>query len=95
MFNYGDGTMAVSTDLISNYHAGVNRSYCPACRGGRLHPYKLSVNLGGFQGMASGSAWVAVCAGADPALHESEEPLKPCGFSVPLVPSPSVLLPRP
>lgn len=83
MFDYGDGTVAVPDDLVSNRDAGVSRSYCPACPG-RLHPYKLSVNLGGFEGMALGFAWVAVCDGADPALHESEEPLRPCGFSVPL-----------
>lgn len=83
-----EGTTAIPTSLIVDQSAGVRRSLCPACVGGRLHPHKVEVNLGGFQGYSSAFGWVAVCVGADPAVDGSEQRIEPCGFSLPVTPRP-------
>ncbi len=71
---FAEGTRAVPVD-----RQGL--SHCPAC-GGRLVPYRLSVDLGGFRGAHVGKAWVAVCRGTDPARDMVDEALPACGFSV-------------
>jgi hypothetical protein len=83
-----EGTTAVPTSLIVNRAMGVRRSLCPACFGGRLHPYKVEVSLGGFQGYRSADGWVVVCVGADPDTDGSEQRIESCGFSLPVEPRP-------
>lgn len=78
-----DGTVAVPRDLVEDPSAGKRRSLCPVCSG-KLHPYKIHVDLGGYQGWVFGSAWVAVCVGGI-SSHTGDE-WKPCGFSVRLEP---------
>jgi hypothetical protein len=82
------GTEAVPLSLVHNPDVGVRRSLCPACKWGHLHPYRLSVDLGGYQGMSHGTAWVAVCVGSHPARDMVDEPSPPCGFTVRLDPVP-------
>lgn len=79
-----DGTTAIPTTLLTQF--GDRRALCPACVGGRLHPYKVSINLGGFEGYRHGSGFVAVCAGARPDLDECEEPIEACGFAMAITP---------
>lgn len=85
---FAQGTQAVPLSLVHNPDVGVRRSLCPGCTGGRLHPYRLSVDLGGYQGMSHGTAWVAVCVGSDPRYDMVDEPSLPCGFTVRLDPVP-------
>jgi hypothetical protein len=79
-------TTAVPASLITG--GSKRRALCPNCVGGRLHPYKLIVDLGGVDGYAYGTAWVAVCEGSSLELAEDmgDVPVERCGFSVPLTP---------
>lgn len=79
-----DGTTAVPTSLLTQ--GGERRALCPACVGGRLHPYRVELNLGGWQGFDQADGWVAVCDGSQPDLGESDEPAEPCGFAMPITP---------
>lgn len=68
-------TRAVSLDFLANAnrdHGGSGQPLCPACKGGRLHPYVVTISLAeipgmglGFQGVDSLSGWVAVCVGSE------------------------------
>lgn len=80
-----DGTVAVPTSLLVDGH-GRRRALCPACAGGRLHPYRVELDLGGFDGWDYADGWVAVCAGSRPDLGESDERAEPCGFAMPVTP---------
>ncbi len=75
------------------YPSGTERDQplCPACRGGRLHPYlieftvfpqehALRARMGGGVGPTVLNAWVAVCRGARDESGTALDP--PCGFSV-------------
>ena len=80
-------TWAVPTAVLDEYSgAGRGRPLCPACTGGRLHPFKVSINLGvrGFQGITGLEGWTVVCAGTDPL--DSFPAAGPCGFSMPMQP---------
>jgi hypothetical protein len=81
-----DGTIAVPLALIATPDGRKRRALCPACHGGRLHPYYVQLSLEGFYGMAYADGWVAKCAGSNPQYGETDlvKPLKPCGFSMPL-----------
>ena len=78
-----DGTRAVPLELIED---GVNkrRALCPACPTGFLHPYRVSVDLGGMEGQQVGIAWVAICKGAKAGERYRVEAAEPCGFTLPL-----------
>ena len=78
-----DGTCAVPLYLIED---GFNkrRSLCPGCTGGLLHPYKVSVGLGGFAGQEVGIGWVAICVGGKAGERGKETDSPRCGFSLPL-----------
>jgi hypothetical protein len=80
-----DGTIAVPTSLLVN-DSGGRRALCPGCQGGRLQPFKVQLDLGGFEGYRYADGWVAVCAGSRPDLHESDELAVPCGFAMPITP---------
>lgn len=79
-------TTAVPASLMQQF--GQGRALCPACVGGRLHPFHVVLNLGGFLGYDAAVGWVAVCAGSQPELGENDlrEPAQPCGFSMPITP---------
>jgi hypothetical protein len=80
------GTEAVPLSLLNAPDGREQRSLCPACSTGYLHPYKVHVDLGGFGGYRYGSAWVAVCSGANMGdLFAQDFP--PCGFSLPITPN--------
>jgi len=79
-------TQAMSSDM---FREGRNPlPLCPGCTGGRLHPYKVSINLGphGWQGVEYLDGWVAVCIGDHNPHGYLVEPAKPCGFSMPMTP---------
>lgn len=78
-----DGTRAVPLDLIED---GFNkrRALCPVCKTGVLHPYKVSVDLGGMSGQQFGVGWVAICVGGKAGERYLESDSEPCGFSLPL-----------
>ncbi len=79
-------TTAVPGSLLVGGSA--RRALCPACVGGRLHPYRVQVGLGGFAGYSYGEGWVAVCAGSSAELGEEEfqAAAEPCGFAMPITP---------
>jgi len=41
-------TIAVPLDFLNAANGGNGRPLCPACNGGRLHPYKVTFNLTGL-----------------------------------------------
>lgn len=95
-------TIAVPLDHLAraNYDT-TGQPLCPACQGGRLHPYYVTFALRGFQGVDSLSGWVAVCVGnreynlamrgfenwreRDENYAEVDD-MSPCGFSMPMMP---------
>lgn len=84
------GTRAIPLDLLTAVSYGVDqRPLCPACHGGRLHPYIVNITLSHGPNPVHGAdyltGWVAVCVGSqdDPMLDEQVEP---CGFSMPMTP---------
>lgn len=81
-----DGTTAVPMSLVVAEDGSRRRALCPSCIGGRLHPYKIQIDLGGFEGISHLTGWVAVCAGSRADLGESQVDLPACGFSTPLTP---------
>jgi hypothetical protein len=60
-----DGTNAVPLSRINAPDGREQRSLCPACHTGYLHPYVVHVDLGGYQGWRYGSGWVAICSGTN------------------------------
>lgn len=92
------GTTAVPSDVLEQaamQGPGGGNPLCPACVGGRLHPYKVEFSLGppGYQGAIGLTGWVAVCKGniphrrriAEAGLEDWETgDQEPCGFSMPL-----------
>lgn len=78
-----EGTRAVPLSLIEDGF-NMRRSLCPNCNGGLLHPYKVSVELGGFDGQEVGIGWVAICKGAKAGERSRETASEPCGFTLPL-----------
>jgi hypothetical protein len=98
----GNGTTAVTLDALRtlNMDYGTGQPLCPACHGGRLHPYQVSIRVPGT-GPAERvigqviQGWVAVCQGNADYLRalaadgedEGVDPLEPCGFSMPLYPA--------
>lgn len=95
------GTRAVPLSALPalNGGHGTGQPLCPACNGGRLHPYEVTVIVPGTTGVEALvgktlTGWVAVCKGnADylrhPDYQEDAEGLElspPCGFSMTLQP---------
>lgn len=84
-------TWAVPSDVLANpYHGASGQPLCPACVGGRLHPYLVEISLSdhpsGWHGANYLTGWVAVCVGTqvgDPAFAEAAPA---CGFSMPMTP---------
>jgi len=65
------------------------RPLCPACVGGRLHPYMVEIGLTqatGWHGVDYLVGWVAVCVGAKAADGVMAVDVEPCGFSLPMTP---------
>lgn len=73
---------------------------CPACIGGRLYPYRVTISVGSVGAYCDADwleGWVAVCEGNAAykrAWHEAfpghdnshDEDIPPCGFSMPMTP---------
>lgn len=62
---------------------------CPACIGGRLHPYQVTIGLNtghSWKGVDYLVGWVAVCKGAKAADGVMASDHAPCGFSLPMTP---------
>lgn len=81
------GTSAVPHDLLQRTAGGhYSPPLCPACVGGRLHPYVVEFFLGypGFHGAQWLSGWVAVCKGGKAGEHFLEVDVPACGFSMAL-----------
>ncbi len=66
------GTTAVQLDYLAKMNRGggptTGQPLCPACNGGRLHPFVVEINLAeipgrGWQGADGLVGWVAVCRG--------------------------------
>ncbi|MGH9248069.1 MAG: hypothetical protein ACRD0W_00900 [Acidimicrobiales bacterium] len=92
-----NGTWAVPLDLAQAFGP---RPMCPACNHGRLHPYRITVPLGGFDGRDTAVGWVAVCSKPQPigdgtrgdeffGEYEKDRPTSGCGFSMALTPGPT------
>lgn len=75
----------------------MGKPLCPACIGGRLHPYKVTISLSDgirpYDNVDYLEGWVAVCRGNRDywdTLEESERGevsiTPPCGFSLPMTP---------
>jgi hypothetical protein len=96
------GTTAVPSEHLQRIGpmvgAGASgKALCPACYGGRLHPYKVIISLSDgvrpYDNVDYLEGWVAVCRGSRDyweTLEESERGevsiTPPCGFSLPMTP---------
>lgn len=94
------GTRAVTSEHLAltarrNGAGDLGKPLCPACYGGRLHPYKVTISLSdgvkGWDGTDYLEGWVAVCRGNRDywdTLEGSERGevsiTPPCGFSLPM-----------
>jgi hypothetical protein len=80
-------TIAVPLDFLAqaNMSGSSGQPLCPSCIGGRLHPYRVTINLtglkpegsgepyGGFYGVEYLEGWVAVCVGNEQANRKTRE----------------------
>lgn len=79
-------TTAMPLDLLNQVNHGSGQPLCPACNGGRLHPYHVTFGTGvvpgqGWQGADYLTGFVAVCRGS---ADRAGPVIEPCGFSMPL-----------
>lgn len=80
---------------------GSGQPLCPACIHGRLHPYRVTIGLGGYQGVDYLDGWVAMCVGNAEDNQLTVEQLRragevdpkpmaadvpPCGFTMAMTP---------
>lgn len=95
-------TRAVPLDQLvsANMQGPYPLPLCPACRGGRLYPYRVTITVStvrDYYGADWIEGWVAVCEGntaykrawheAHPDHTSEEDPDVPaCGFSMPMTP---------
>lgn len=84
-------TIAVPSDHLARaaMDGSDGRPLCPACSGGRLYPYKVTIGLQAVYGWSGADyleGWVAVCRGAKAGEHYAEVDLPPCGFTLPMTP---------
>lgn len=92
-------TTAVTLDHLARSNGSLTgQPFCPACKRGYLHPYKVQISLGPLphHGATGLEGWVAVCEGNEQYIRawNTEWPDEPydgpeftsCGFSMPLQP---------
>ena len=89
-------TTAVPSDYLARANhdrvppeGNAGRPLCPACPGGRLHPYQVTIGLnvvGGWKGVDYLEGWVAVCVGARARDGVVARDVAPCGFTLPMTP---------
>lgn len=92
-------TIAVPLDYLAKAnHDDTGQPLCPSCKGGRLHPYMVTMSLNfvtGWHGVDYLVGWVAVCVGDRNQRAEAKkrgyeptfvEPQPPCGFSMQMMP---------
>jgi hypothetical protein len=94
-------TIAVPLDFLTKANLGdTAQPLCPACVGGHLHPYKVTIPLNvmpghGWKGVDYIEGFVAVCVGdqferiaaeKDGRTPAMVNPCPPCGFSLPMTP---------
>ncbi len=97
-------TYAVPLEVVERSGGpGSGGPLCPACRDGRLHPYRVTFDFGfpGWQNTESLDGWVAVCRGNKsylgrwkelwPDIESGEDVVPPCGFSMQMTPTPTRL----
>lgn len=97
-------TYAIDLDMLVRASMGDPldaQPLCPACRDGRLHPYRVTIPLGfpGFQGVQALTGWVARCVGNGDYVRAMQkmrekypdvwvpEEVESCGFVMPMTPN--------
>lgn len=85
-------TTAVQRDTLNKVNmTDEGRPLCPACKGGRLHPYLVEIAVAhpgdNLYGAECLTGWVAVCQGdRDLDAGDGFEAMPPCGFTMPMTP---------
>jgi hypothetical protein len=93
-------TIAVKLEFLAkaNMSGDTGQPRCPGCRGGRLHPYRVTINLTGLDPEGSAASyggwylveylegWVAVCVGNEAANRKIREVYAGYGEEAPVDP---------